>query len=115
MTAIQNGYSLYTIQCSKHTHNLFENLYFHKKILLLSEEYVCCSRLPEGLEDVSTYPALFAELLKRGYSSEDLMKIAGKNLVRVFREAEKVNTYESCKPVLSAERHQWQIPIHNCQ
>ena len=43
-----------------------------------------------GLEDVSTYPALFAELMKRGYSDEDLMKLAGKNLVRVFREVEKV-------------------------
>ena len=46
--------------------------------------------LPVGLEDVSTYPALFAELLRRGYSNEDLMKLAGKNLVRVFREVEKV-------------------------
>ena len=46
--------------------------------------------LPVGLEDVSTYPALFAELMKRGYSDEDLMKLAGKNLVRVFREVEKV-------------------------
>ncbi|PVD29597.1 hypothetical protein C0Q70_08852 [Pomacea canaliculata] len=46
--------------------------------------------LPVGLEDVSTYPALFAELLRRGYSDDDLMKLAGKNLVRVFRAVEKV-------------------------
>lgn len=46
--------------------------------------------LPVGLEDVSKYPDLFAELLSRGYSDEDLQKIAGKNLVRVFREAEMV-------------------------
>ena len=33
-------------------------------------------RVIEGLEDVSTYPALFAELARRGYSREDLEKIA---------------------------------------
>ena len=44
----------------------------------------------QGLEDVSTYPALMAELLKRGYSDDDIKKIAGKNLLRVFRGAEAV-------------------------
>jgi len=43
-----------------------------------------------GLEDVSTYPALIAELLKRGYGDEDIKKIAGRNLLRVFRGAEAV-------------------------
>ena len=46
--------------------------------------------LPEGLEDVSTYPALFAELLRRGYSDDQLRAIAGGNLLRVFRRAEAV-------------------------
>lgn len=45
---------------------------------------------PDGLEDVSTYPALFAELAKRGWSDEDLRKLAGENLLRVMREAESV-------------------------
>lgn len=44
----------------------------------------------QGLEDVSTYPALMAELLKRGYSDDDIKKIAGRNLLRVFRGAEAV-------------------------
>lgn len=44
---------------------------------------------PHGLEDVSTYPALFAELSRRGWSDEDLMKLAGENLLRVMREAER--------------------------
>jgi len=44
----------------------------------------------EGLEDVSKYPALFAELLKRGYSDEDVQKIAGRNVLRVMRTAEQV-------------------------
>lgn len=46
--------------------------------------------LPEGLEDVSTYPALFAELLRRGYSEKDLAKIAQGNVLRVLRGAEAV-------------------------
>ena len=43
-----------------------------------------------GLEDVSKYPALLAELLRRGYSKEEVKKIAGLNLLRAMREAEKV-------------------------
>jgi membrane dipeptidase len=43
----------------------------------------------EGLSDVSMYPALLAELMRRGYSKSDLRKVAGQNLLRVFREAEK--------------------------
>ncbi len=45
--------------------------------------------MPEGLEDVSRYPVLFEELASRGYRDEDLMKIAGRNLLRVMREAEQ--------------------------
>jgi len=44
----------------------------------------------EGLDDVSGYPTLLAELLRRGYSKEDLKKIAGLNVLRVLRQAEKV-------------------------
>jgi membrane dipeptidase len=46
------------------------------------------SSVVAGLEDVSTYPALFAELLRRGYSEDDLRKIAGRNVLRVMRAAE---------------------------
>jgi membrane dipeptidase len=45
---------------------------------------------PVGLEDVSTYPALFDELLARGYSADDVAKIAGRNLLRVMYEVEAV-------------------------
>jgi membrane dipeptidase len=45
---------------------------------------------PVGLEDVSTYPKLLAELLARGHSEEDIKKIAGLNILRVLRDAEKV-------------------------
>jgi len=43
-----------------------------------------------GLEDVSTYPDLIAELLRRGYSDDDVKKIAGRNILRVFKRAEQV-------------------------
>ncbi len=43
---------------------------------------------PAGLEDVATFPALFAELIRRGWSDADLKKLAGENLIRAFRQAE---------------------------
>jgi len=46
------------------------------------------SSVPVGLEDVSTFPALFAELARRGWSDDDLKKLAGENLLRVMRRAE---------------------------
>jgi membrane dipeptidase len=44
----------------------------------------------EGLEDVSTYPALTAELLRRGYQDSDILKITGQNVLRVMRSVERV-------------------------
>jgi len=43
-----------------------------------------------GLENVARYPYFFAELLRRGYSDEDVMKIAGRNHLRAMRRMEKV-------------------------
>ncbi len=42
----------------------------------------------EGLEDVSKYPALTSELLRRGYTDQDIKKIQGLNILRVMRKAE---------------------------
>lgn len=44
----------------------------------------------QGLEDVSTYPALVAELLRRGYTDEDVARITSGNILRVMRDAERV-------------------------
>lgn len=46
--------------------------------------------LPEGLGDVSTYPALLAELMRRGWSDADITKLAGGNMLRVLKAAERV-------------------------
>jgi membrane dipeptidase len=45
---------------------------------------------PEGLESVATYPSVFAELIRRGYTDEQLKGIAGLNVLRVLRKAEAV-------------------------
>jgi membrane dipeptidase len=46
--------------------------------------------LPEGLDSVATYPALIAELLRRGWSDADAAKLAGGNILRVMEAAERV-------------------------
>ncbi len=48
--------------------------------------------LPEGLHDVSRYPALFAELQRRHWSESDLKALAGANTLRVLRDAESFAT-----------------------
>jgi len=48
------------------------------------------SSTPVGLEDVSTYPMLFAELSRRGWAEEELQKLAGENVLRAWQEAETV-------------------------
>jgi membrane dipeptidase len=49
------------------------------------------TQVVQDLDDVSKYPLLTAELLKRGYSDGDVKKILGLNILRVMREAEKVS------------------------
>jgi len=52
---------------------------------------------PIGLEDVSTYPALLTELLRRGYSDADIAKIAGGNILRVMQAVEIVARTEQLR------------------
>jgi membrane dipeptidase len=54
--------------------------------------------VPDGLADVSCYPALIAELLDRGWSEQDCARLAGGNVLRVMREA------ESAAAAISARR-----------
>ena len=53
---------------------------------------------PVGFEDVSGYPALFAELAKRGYSQVELELISSRNAMRVLREAERYAASVADKP-----------------
>ncbi|XP_050094271.1 uncharacterized protein LOC126576971 [Anopheles aquasalis] len=72
---------------------------------------------PRDLEDVASYPRLFAELLGDGWTVDELEKLAGRNLLRVFEEVEKVREnqrlsgvrpYEDIPPALRPDEH------HNC-
>ncbi|MFL6785839.1 MAG: dipeptidase [Sphingomicrobium sp.] len=53
---------------------------------------------PRGLEGVSDYPALFAELIRRGWSDQNLAKLAGANVLRVMRRARDVATSMKNEP-----------------
>ncbi len=51
----------------------------------IGTDYDGIPTVPKGLEDVSRMPALTAELLRRGYSEDDIRKIMGGNFLRVMR------------------------------
>ena len=55
-------------------------------------DYDGSAAMPTGLSDVSGYPALFAELLTRGWTEPDCAALAGGNLLRVLRDAENAAT-----------------------
>jgi len=59
--------------------------------------------LPTGLEDVSKYPALAEALLERGHSEEDVAKVMGGNLMRVWRRAEAIARAISAGPAPGGE------------
>ncbi len=46
--------------------------------------------LPEGLKDVSGYPNLLAELLRRGYAEDDIAKICSGNIIRVWNDVSRI-------------------------
>ena len=57
----------------------------------LGSDFDGISSVPVGLEDVSKFPDLIAELLRRGWTEGDVRKLAGLNVLRVLREAERVS------------------------
>ena len=56
----------------------------------LGGDYDGSGSFPAGLEDVSRYPALFAELLDRGWTEDDCAALAGGNVLRALRDAENL-------------------------
>jgi membrane dipeptidase len=57
----------------------------------LGSDFDGITSVVEGLEDVSKFPALFAELARRGWSDDDLRKLAGENALHAFARAEAVS------------------------
>ena len=57
----------------------------------LGSDFDGITTVPVGLEDVSKFPDLLAELLRRGWSEQDVRKVAGLNVLRVLRDAERVS------------------------
>jgi membrane dipeptidase len=56
----------------------------------LGSDFDGITEVPVGLEDVSKFPDLIAELLRRGWTEQDVRKVAGLNALRVMRAAERV-------------------------
>jgi membrane dipeptidase len=77
----------------------------------LGSDFDGISRTPVGLEDVSKYPALLAELLRRGWSDEDVEKVAGLNILRVMREVEVVaERLQKARPASDARIEELDAP-----
>jgi len=60
----------------------------------LGSDYDGVFALPAGLLDVSTYPTLVYHLLREGYSEDDIRKILGENLLRVWEEVRELASEE---------------------
>lgn len=58
----------------------------------LGSDFDGVSIVPQGLDDVSCFPAITAELVARGYSESAIVKILGGNLLRVLAEAENLSS-----------------------
>uniref|UniRef100_A0A8C6QG75 Dipeptidase n=2 Tax=Nannospalax galili TaxID=1026970 RepID=A0A8C6QG75_NANGA len=65
-------------------------------------DYDGTSQFPQGLEDVSTYPVLIEELLRRGWSEQELQGVLRGNFLRVFGKVEQVQ-----------EKNRWQSPLED--
>ena len=74
--------------------------------ILLNHYYQILFRTPDDLEDVSKYPNLFAVLLERNWKEEDLIKLAGGNILRVFKGVEEVGGVRwSCRVPVIVQRN----------
>lgn len=62
---------------------------------------------PTGMNSVAAYPLLFAELIRRGWSDENLAKLAGRNVLRVMRNAEAVAAAMRNEPPATARLQPW--------
>lgn len=78
-------------------------------------------RFPEGLEDVSKYPSLIEELLRRGWNETELKGVLKENFLRVFREVENVRKISRAMDVGESEipheevQNSCRLDLHNIQ
>jgi membrane dipeptidase len=75
----------------------------------IGTDYDGIDKTPTGLEDVSKFPDLIAELLKQGVSDHDAAKVAGRNILRVWAEADKVakELQKTMRPLEDDVKNQW--------
>jgi membrane dipeptidase len=72
----------------------------------LGSDFDGMTAVPQGLGDVSTFPALLAELARRGWSDEHLARLAGGNLLRVLRRVEATaRALQASRGASTAEDH----------
>lgn len=77
----------------------------------IGTDYDGIDKTPEGLEDVSKFPDLIAEMLKQGISDEDAAKVAGRNVLRVWAEADRVaeELQKTMKPLEDDVENGWEV------
>ncbi|CAK9797177.1 Dipeptidase 1 [Anthophora quadrimaculata] len=88
----------YFVKCGSQAtiSDVAEHIYYIRKLIGVDHigvggDFDGINKTPRGLEDVSKYPELFAELLRSGeWNVLDLKKVAGLNLLRVLRQVERV-------------------------
>ncbi|XP_049643381.1 dipeptidase 2-like [Suncus etruscus] len=73
------------------------------EFLGIGADYDGTDRFPQGLEDVSTYPVLIEELLRRGWSEKELQGVLRENLLRVFSQVEQVRDIKNRQSPLEDE------------
>lgn len=96
---------------------LKEHIYIHDIHDIHSPLKNLLNSTPSGLEDVSKYPTLFAELIGFGWTVEELTKLAGGNLLRVFKEVEAIRDKmlkEKVPPIEDIFANRIENP-HKCQ
>ncbi|KAE8297335.1 Dipeptidase 2 [Larimichthys crocea] len=66
-------------------------------------------RFPQGLEDVSKYPALIQELLQRNWTENELANVLRRNFLRVFKEVEKVRDQLKLNKPSEVQIPHWEV------
>ncbi|XP_054856116.1 dipeptidase 2-like [Eublepharis macularius] len=84
------------------------------KAIGIGSDYEGANQFPEGLEDVSKYPALIEELLRRGWNNAELRGVLRDNILRVLKEVEKVQERSSAMNV-SEEEIPPEKTMHACR